>query len=344
MMNNYTYKTLIATLIALNVNGQNHLDYWNWLSIMANKSESEAVSEIKPWANDEFIQDKKYGDFGFYYSSGDNGYVLSKDYSNKIIPDQSGTTLTLFVIRDNLSNVNSMLQSMLSGLYNDEYSGSYIWLRDGTNVLSQGRYDADAKKEGLQIDFVELLETIDFRSPDIEIEFLILRERDINDDFPLVNLKVKKDGYNGYTWVLQIAGTTTNQNRLLNKMPKRDNSITCDIVGNHAYLDVSIGSSSHLKVKGLFDTGASVISIPRILADELLLSKDATFKGKSRFSTANGLIETDVISINQIFIQGKLFKDIEAAVGNSEEVLIGQSLFKGYDWSYDNAMGKIWIK
>lgn len=344
MMNNYTYKTLIATLFALTVNGQNHLDYWNWLNIMANKSESEAVSELKPWANDEFIQDKKYGDFGFYFSSGDNGYVLSKDYSNNLVSNQPGTTLTLFVIRDNLSNLNSMVQSMLSGLYNDEHSGSYIWLRDGASVLSQGRYDANLTKEGLQIDFLELLEKIDFSSPDVEIEFLILRDKDINDVFPLVNVKVSKDGYNGYTWVLQIAGSTSNQNRLLNKMPKRDNSITCDVVGSHAYLDVSIGSSSRLNAKGLFDTGASVVSIPRILADELLLSKDATFKGKSRFSTANGLIETDIISINQIFIQGKLFKDIEAAVVNSEEVLIGQSLFKGFDWSYDNAMGKIWIK
>ena len=331
---------LLFFLIPFFSYSQNYQDYWSWLDVMNNKDDSYIRTYFKLCSRD-YGEDEKYGDLGFYFNLNDIDYIFGKNYNDHLLGNLPGNTLTLFVIRDNLKDIDIIADQLVNNYFLK--GGSYLTTYDGPTKLSAGSYDSDLNKEGLQIDLDDLLEYIDFSSKSVNLNLMLFFPEDAK-SHPTIKIKLSQEGYFGYNWLFQISGTEQQINSLLKKMPQSSSHIKCELEENHAFLSAILGTNTAMPVKGLFDTGASLVTIPRNIADELIKNGDAERNGFKQFSTANGTITSEVIIINSILIQGVLFRNIHASVGVTKDILLGQSLLEEFDWGYDNTSGRIILK
>lgn len=332
---------ILFIIVTSSIKAQNNPDYWNWIEIMNTRNQDDAATYFKFCSTGEFIQDPKYGSPGFYLTTHNLGIIIGKEENSHLLGEAPGNTISLFVTRDNVSMVYKMISQLVSNYFSD--GDSYITLLEGGVKVSSGRYDSDRSKEGLQVDLDELLNSIDMSNENSEVRLMLFNANNALNR-AAVRLKISQEEYYGYNWLFQVSGTELHIDELLASMPLNIDYLQCRLDNSHAYLSLAIGTTSKFKIEGLFDTGASMLTIPENVANELLKSNDARLIGTQKFSTANGIITSDIILIDAIFAQGKMFRNIKAAVGVTEDVLIGQSLLKDSDWGYDNASGRILFK
>ena len=93
---------------------------------------------------------------------------------------------------------------------------------------------------------------------------------------------------------------------------------------------VAIGKINARPVKFLLDTGATEVSIPGSLADDLDLEAGAA----QRVQTANGTITTYATRLNRVDLGTIRLRDVRANINphmNGDEVLLGMSFLKNLE-------------
>ena len=89
--------------------------------------------------------------------------------------------------------------------------------------------------------------------------------------------------------------------------------LTSDGIGGHT-VNVTLGISTPATM--LIDTGATVVSLPKDVADQLISVGDAVVITQAKFTIADGTTSTqDVIDIGRFTIGGKTLYHIKAGVG-----------------------------
>jgi predicted aspartyl protease len=81
----------------------------------------------------------------------------------------------------------------------------------------------------------------------------------------------------------------------------------------------------------LVDTGASLLSIPRSMIEQLGLSKI----GRKKFTTARGETDSDLFSLVRLAVQGRYCNADVSEVAEKAPVLIGQIPLELMDWVVD---------
>jgi aspartyl protease family protein len=94
-----------------------------------------------------------------------------------------------------------------------------------------------------------------------------------------------------------------------------------------------VGTINGKQVTFMLDTGATRVSVPEKLAEELSLEKMA----RGRSSTANGIVEIHLTRIRRLEIGSIKVFDIPASINpgmnHSDQVLLGMSVLKNVDFS-----------
>lgn len=90
----------------------------------------------------------------------------------------------------------------------------------------------------------------------------------------------------------------------------------------------------------IVDTGASDVVVPRKYVDQLGIDLNGARTG--RYSTANGTIETPLIQLASVDLQGARADNVPAAVSDSMDVgLLGLSFFNRFKYHVDPGQGLI---
>jgi hypothetical protein len=334
---------ILFFFIPLHLISQEASDYWSWLEVITNSPKDDITSFFEFQNDGEFTENKSYGDIGFFFQKPPYSYVISKNYNEHILSGGEGNTYRLMVTRDDLDNVNSVVNSLITGYFNKDNSFCYATLSQNNVNLSSGKLDDNPNVKGVQFNFLSLIDQIDFSENKTELDLMFFNDHELNETVT-ISIKLNQHGYYGYDWIIQLSGETWAMNEFLSKMPKAPKGIQCSRIGAHAYLTLQVGRLSKIPIKGLFDTGASLLSIDQSTARELIQNEDARIVGESDFHTANGTVRQSTLMINQISVQGFTFYNVEATITNSSENLIGQSLLEGTNWTFSNGQAMIFIK
>lgn len=334
---------ILFFFIPLHLISQEASDYWSWLDVITNSPKDDITSFFEFQNDGEFNENNSYGDIGFFFQKPPFSYVISKNYGEHVISGGEGNTYRLMITRDDLDNVNSVVNSLLSRYFNKENSFCHATLSQNNVILSSGKLDENPNVKGVQINFLGLIDQIDFSQNKTELDLMFFNDHEL-DETVAISIILNQEGYYGYNWIIQVSGKTGAMNEFLSKMPKAPKGIQCSRMGSHAYLTLQVGRFSKIPIRGLFDTGASLLSINESAARELIQNGDASVVGVSNFQTANGTVRQSTLMINQISVQGFTFYNVEATITNSSENLIGQSLLEGTNWTFSNGQAMIFIK
>ena len=102
---------------------------------------------------------------------------------------------------------------------------------------------------------------------------------------------------------------------------------------------VTVRLNNRVNARFLVDTGASDVLLPQRVADELGLRPSGRTKV---YSTANGLVTHDVVSLDSVALGGAKARGVMASVSPSMSIgLLGLSFFNHFNYSVDPAQGVI---
>lgn len=96
---------------------------------------------------------------------------------------------------------------------------------------------------------------------------------------------------------------------------------------NHQHHYIATGSINGKSVTFLVDTGATHVSVPKHIADDLGLHEGA----RELANTANGVVETRATSIDELVLGSVRLRDIRASINpgmRQDAVLLGMSALK----------------
>jgi hypothetical protein len=97
-------------------------------------------------------------------------------------------------------------------------------------------------------------------------------------------------------------------------------SLSSDGVGGHT-VDVVLGTNTPVTM--LIDTGATLVSLPQNIADQLVSVGDATVVDQGSFKIADGTSHTqNIIDIGKFTIGGHTLYHIKASVGPSDSMML----------------------
>ena len=117
--------------------------------------------------------------------------------------------------------------------------------------------------------------------------------------------------------------------------------LTSDGIGGHT-VNVTLGISTPATM--LIDTGATVVSLPKDVADQLVSIGDAVVIAQAKFTIADGTTSTqDVIDIGRFTIGGKTLYHIKAGVGPvGSMMLLGTNVLDRFGkYSIDSANNQL---
>lgn len=112
------------------------------------------------------------------------------------------------------------------------------------------------------------------------------------------------------------------------------------------FLNVTLNGEH--KVRFLLDTGATISAIKPSLAD--LLKPDPSKMSKTRIGTAGGIVETPVMQMDSIELEGKKIEQVPVAIMEALEGhrgtdgLLGMDFFNNFDYSLRPAKGELIIR
>jgi clan AA aspartic protease (TIGR02281 family) len=94
----------------------------------------------------------------------------------------------------------------------------------------------------------------------------------------------------------------------------------------------------------LIDTGASDVLVPQSVAERLGLGGGTEARTK-RYSTANGIVEHQVVMLRSVSLGGAKVENVPASVSPSMEVgLLGLSFFNHFTYNIDAAAGVVTLQ
>ena len=322
--------------------GQSHDVFWSWISDLNNYSDEELVSyfeyiDERPSQNEISVNHQN----GYFFQIDSRSFTINKERNQHIFSGNQGDTYSLMVSRIDLSSLLDMIDDMTKNYYNQTNSGSYAIVYDGNNQIASGSLDISSVN-GVQIDFINVAQNIDFTNKNVSLKINLFQDGDIENSISS-EISLRSEGNYGYNWLLRLSGTTKAFESFISEMPIASRRITCEKEGRHAFLEFQLGKRSDIKARGVFDTGASLLTVTESEYSRLLENGDAQDIGTRTFSTANGNVDSKILIINEVTIQGIVFYDIEASVNNLDENLIGQSIFKNRKWLYNNSDGVITV-
>lgn len=102
-------------------------------------------------------------------------------------------------------------------------------------------------------------------------------------------------------------------------------ALSTDSVGGHT-VDVTLGTSTPTTM--LIDTGATIVSLPQNIADQLVSIGDATLVDKGQFTIADGTTHIkNIIDIGKFTIGGRTLYHVRASVApDGAEPLLGTNV------------------
>lgn len=124
------------------------------------------------------------------------------------------------------------------------------------------------------------------------------------------------------------------QNPNQDPLHSSSNNINEVVLKRNAYGHyVTSGSINGHKVTFMLDTGATNVSVPERLAEQLNLKKMA----RGRSSTANGYVNIFLTRINEIKIGSIVVQDVPASINpgmnHSKQILLGMSVLKNVEFA-----------
>ncbi len=150
-------------------------------------------------------------------------------------------------------------------------------------------------------------------------------------------------------WIVLLAGTTfifegilkdiNNPNQTLTVSINSDGDKQVVLKRNRYGHYVVAGKINGVAVTFLLDTGATLVSIPEHIANELNLSKGVAFQTE----TANGLSKSYVTRIGSVAIGDIVMTNVRGSISTGmefDEILLGMSFLKHLNM---NQQGKILI-
>ena len=107
---------------------------------------------------------------------------------------------------------------------------------------------------------------------------------------------------------------------------------------------VDVRLNDQLDAPFLIDTGASGISIPRDVAQELGLRIDADTP-RLQVQTASGIVEEPLVDLSSVQVGGARVEHLEALVNSTMEIgLLGGTFFNNFVYQVDAAQGLITLR
>lgn len=101
---------------------------------------------------------------------------------------------------------------------------------------------------------------------------------------------------------------------------------------------VLVKLNGHVTAPFIIDTGASLVALPRSVADELGL--DLRAARTARFSTANGVIESPLVTLDSVKLGTASATNVQASViDGMSEGLLGLSFFNHFTYNVDAQRG-----
>lgn len=322
--------------------GQNSDVLWSWINDLNSYSDEELYSYFEYLDERESQNDISVNhQNGYFFEIDARSFVLNKEKNQHIFSGSQGDTYSLLVTRIDLTTLSGMIENMTKNYYNQANSGSYAVVYDNNNQIANGSLDISSV-DGVQIDIVNVLQNIDFTNKNVSLKVNLFQDGDIENSISS-EISLRSEGNYGYNWLLRLSGTTKAFESFISEMPIASRRIRCEKEGRHAFLEFQMGKRSEIKARGVFDTGASLLTVTESEYSRLLEKGDAQYIGTRTFSTANGNVDSKLLIINEVNIQGIVFHDVEASVNNLDENLIGQSVFKNRKWLYNNSDGVITV-
>lgn len=132
-----------------------------------------------------------------------------------------------------------------------------------------------------------------------------------------------------------IAEITNDQIRDLNDVSSSSGKTVVKFSQGNGVLEIPV-TINNLKMYFIFDTGAGLISISQVVADDLYNQgklRDIDFIGKGQFSDANGDITIGtIINLSTVTIGNRELKNVLACVtqGQNAPLLLGQSALQKF--------------
>jgi hypothetical protein len=117
--------------------------------------------------------------------------------------------------------------------------------------------------------------------------------------------------------------------------------LTSDGIGGHT-VDVTLGTSTSATM--LIDTGATMVSLPQDIADQLINIGEAVVITQGHFTIADGTTSTqNIIDIGKFIIGGKTLYHVRAGVGPSGSMmLLGTNVLNRFGkYSIDSANNQL---
>ncbi|MEE8580986.1 MAG: TIGR02281 family clan AA aspartic protease [Myxococcota bacterium] len=103
---------------------------------------------------------------------------------------------------------------------------------------------------------------------------------------------------------------------------------------------VNVRLNGRVNAPFIIDTGASDVVVPRWVVDELGL--DLRGARTAHYSTANGMIEASLVTLDRVELGGASAEGVPAAVSDSMQTgLLGLSFFNRFNYTIDTARGLV---
>lgn len=107
---------------------------------------------------------------------------------------------------------------------------------------------------------------------------------------------------------------------------------------------VMVELNDRVQAPFIVDTGATDVTIPRSVADELGIEVGPETM-TMQYRTANGMIESPVVTLESVNLGGARVEDVPASISDSLPIgLLGLSYFNHFEYQVDAARGLITLK
>ncbi len=125
---------------------------------------------------------------------------------------------------------------------------------------------------------------------------------------------------------------------LSNSKPGRSHKIRVDKAG--LSMRVKVRLNDRVSAWFIIDTGASLVALPRHVAEELDLNLEGA--RTARFSTANGVIESSLVTLDRVQLGTASARNVQASVlDGMREGLLGLSFFNHFTYNVDAQKGLV---
>ena len=106
-------------------------------------------------------------------------------------------------------------------------------------------------------------------------------------------------------------------------------------------LPVMVELNDSVMAPFIIDTGATHVAVPRKFVEELGIETDENTPTQT-YHTANGVIESQLVTLDSVSIGGARVEDVQASVSDSLPIgLLGLSYFNHFEYRVDSARGLV---